>query len=522
MSDRSSRARPEPSNPVTPAQDLQGALSELLAGGAVQVYEDGELLAELSAPAEVSFAQDSASGSSALQYEVKQQGHAAFLHLWSEERNLTRRVLRVVEHSADGLVLEVQRFGKSKPGQLEFSRSEGRGPGRMTREKFRARFARLLAEQFPDEETESLTSAPDLEHSFSGSYTRGVLCRGQRAWAVLGVSGAEDASTIDAALTYGLLWLDWARMHAGRRVVEGLRMILPEGAARVTAHRLQAIISDANIALYELSEATLRFRKVDPRDAGNLDTWLTPRREVEATRAAAQDAVQRVQRLAPDAIDAIVPPGTREVALRFRGLEFARWRNGELRLNWPGSGHASVEEALKELATFRNALATDKNHPLYRASPERWLETTALADITRIDPRLDPKHVYPQVPALSGTGTTSAGAGRGVIDLLGVTRDGRVAVIELKASEDIHLALQGMDYWLRVRWHLQQGDFQRYGYFTGVELQHKPPLLYLVAPGLRFHPATDVLLRYVSPEVEPVRVGLNEEWRRGIQVVFRQ
>ena len=41
----------------------------------------------------------------------------------------------------------------------------------------------------------------------------------------------------------------------------------------------------------------------------------------------------------------------------------------------------------------------------------------------------------------------------GVLDLLGVTRRGRLVVIELKASEDIQLPIQAVDYWLRVRRH---------------------------------------------------------------------
>lgn len=493
--------------------ELSRALAAMQSAGDVEVCEDGERLAELTH----------------FQCEVRQQGNATFVHLWSDERNLVRRVLRVAEEAAGRLVLEVQRFGKSKPGRLEFSSAVGRPAGRTSREKFRARFRRLLAEQFPDERVESLTSAPDLEHSFSGSYTRGVTRRGQRAWAVLGVSGAENASTIDAALTFGLLWLDWTRGHAQRRVVEGLRLILPEGSARVAAHRLQAIVAAANVELYELHETVWRLWRVDPRDAGNLLTWLTPRREVEETRAAAHEVVERAKALAPGAIDAIVAPGTREVALRFRGLEFARWRGGQLHLGLSDERRAAqtkrrvtLGSLIKELNTFRYPHAADKNHPLYRAAAERWLESLALADITTIDARLNPQHVYPQVPALSGSGPDSAGAGRGVMDLLGVTREGRLAVIELKASEDIHLAMQGMDYWLRVRWHLQQGDFSRYGYFSGVELQPKPPLLYLVAPGFRFHPATDALLRYILPEVECVRVGLNEDWRRGLKVVFRQ
>jgi hypothetical protein len=59
--------------------------------------------------------------------------------------------------------------------------------------------------------------------------------------------------------------------------------------------------------------------------------------------------------------------------------------------------------------------------------------------------------------------------------------------------------LQAADYWLRV-----------YGYFPGVEMQNAPPLLYLVAPALRFHPETGILLEALSPEIEVVRVGLTE------------
>ena len=110
------------------------------------------------------------------------------------------------------------------------------------------------------------------------------------------------------------------------------------------------------------------------------------------------------------------------------------------------------------------------------------------ADPARIDARLDPQHIYAQVPAFSS-------GDRGIIDLLGVTRDGRLAVLELKASEDIQLVMQAVDYWLRVRFHHDQDDFRRYGYFPEVRLNAKPPLLILVAPGFQFHPSIDIVLR---------------------------
>jgi hypothetical protein len=55
-----------------------------------------------------------------------------------------------------------------------------------------------------------------------------------------------------------------------------------------------------------------------------------------------------------------------------------------------------------------------------------------------------------------------------------------------------------------------------------VEIQDVPPLVYLVAPALRFHPVTSILLDALSPQIEVVHVGLTESWRRGIRVVMRQ
>ena len=53
-------------------------------------------------------------------------------------------------------------------------------------------------------------------------------------------------------------------------------------------------------------------------------------------------------------------------------------------------------------------------------------------------------------------------------------------------------------------------------------LRELAPLVYLVAPALRFHPATDTLARSLSPQLDMVRVGLAEDWRRGLRVVLRQ
>jgi hypothetical protein len=148
-------------------------------------------------------------------------------------------------------------------------------------------------------------------------------------------------------------------------------------------------------------------------------------------------------------------------------------------------------------------------------APERWLESLVIRQVRAIDERLDQRFVYSQVPAFAATD-------RAMLDVLTCTLDGRLAVLELKANEDIHLPLQGLDYWARVRWHQQHGEFTRHGYFAGRELSSAPPILYLVAPALRVHPTTDVLLRYLSPRIEWNLAQLDERWREGVRVINRK
>lgn len=147
--------------------------------------------------------------------------------------------------------------------------------------------------------------------------------------------------------------------------------------------------------------------------------------------------------------------------------------------------------------------------------PEAWLESELRANVQAIDGTLLPEPLYSQAPHM-------AAADRGILDLLGVDFEGRLAVIEIKASEDLHLPLQALDYWMRVKWHLERGDFQRAGYFAGVPVRQDPPRLLLVAPALEFHPSNESVLRYFSSDVCVERIGLGIEWRRELKVVYRE
>src|SRR5580693_6880316 len=490
--------------------ELDRALGEFVRSGAVEVREDGQWLA----------------GLADLQYEMRRAGKEPLVHLWSDEKNLTRRVIRLKEQAADRIVLEVHRLGRSKPGRLEFLRTDSPRPaGRITREQFRARFTRILAEKFPDAVVDSLTSAPDLENSFSGSYVRGIMHEGSHGWAFLAAAPSEDSATIEKILAFGILWLDWTRTRAERRAIEGLRFFVPQGTSQRLRERLLALSASTRAEIYEMRDPDAAMQKIDPADAGNLESWLVPRDQVESALYAASATIVRVRAMLPNNADAIqcrVPAGANEVALAFHGMQFARWTKqgvffglGTSTEQLTTANERALERLLHKLDLHRSPLATDTNHALYRGAAERWLESIVLEDPAKLDAQLDARHFYSQVPAL-------AAGDRGVLDLLGVTRQGRLVVIELKASEDLQLPVQAVDYWLRVRRHQREADFQRDGYFPGIVIDPQTPLVWLVSPGLRFHSATDMLLKYLSPEIHVTRIGLAENWRRGLKVIFRQ
>ena len=460
---------------------------------------------------------------STLSWEVRGSDDKPLLHIWSEQYNLTRRVIAITDYSDARLVLAVERFGRSRSDRLESVRIDfERSSRELSRAEFCERLKGLLASQFPDETVESATISADLEHSLSGNYVRGLSKRGTRYEAFLAVPDGESQDTINNSLTFALLWLDRLRNSRQRGTLGGVRVIVPKGTCSVVAHRFAALAPGVAIELYERDPARDSLERIDPRRAGNLHTWLVPWRESEALLDQARSQIEPIMTFDPLAIAVHPSPASREVILRYRGLAFARWDDGAIYFGCNDmheeltlASRAAFERMMQDLGIHRHPLASDARHPLYRAQPERWLESLVRNDITRVDSVFDARFVYSQVFAGSG-------AEHGIIDVLTITREGRLAILELKASEHIHLPIQAADYWLRVRRHLELGEFRSYGYFPGVEIQEKPPLVYLVAPALRFHPVTGILLDALSREIEVVRVGLTETWRCGIRVVIRQ
>ncbi|HXY03021.1 MAG TPA: hypothetical protein VEI49_05545, partial [Terriglobales bacterium] len=269
--------------------------------------------------------------------------------------------------------------------------------------------------------------------------------------------------------------------------------------------------------------------EIDLSDRGNVTTRLVHAADEQAVHERFAAAIAQVRDLMSEAEIAVLSPA--EIAFRCHGLEFARARLA----TQPGSLQNTTEivfglgleetilcesnlprfvQLVRSVGEVRHAEGP-RDHFLWRLHPERWLESIVIQNVAALDERLEPSSVYSQVPAFSASD-------RAMIDVLSVTREGRLAVVELKADEDIHLPLQGLDYWSRVTWHYARGEFQRFGYFPGRELSQEKPLLFLIAPALHVHPATDSLLRYISTEIDWIFVAIDERWREKVRVVFRK
>jgi hypothetical protein len=517
-------------------EELTQTLEEYLAAHpAAALLEDGRVLFDMRSA----------------RYAVTESHGRCLLQFWSDERNLIRTVVEV-EERAQCLRLMTRRMGAARPQALELvPTSDRRTP--TARDQARRNYQRLLeralTHHFIGSRVDGLRNAMDLEHSFGPSYVRGRLLKGTAAEAVIGVGEAESGAMVDGILTLGILWLDHCRQHGdGRRHFGGLKVVVPSGAWRTTAERMAWLNhAAADFQLFTLDEKSEELAHVDFRDTGNLDARLTHAFSPEAAIERAREGVDRLLSLAPEGARQRIevrPTSATEVGLMLHGLEFARVRQGFAANSFSRQDELTFGAGANEtpLSEENEALCRDlfkrlflsrypdgaRTDPLFRLQPERWLEAELRAGITELLPGLRGDLIYTQVPALS-TGD------RGLLDLLTLDRNGRLAIIELKAEEDLHLPLQALDYWIRVRsLNLDRraaagnagarplSAFERQGYFPGAEVSPLPPRLLLAAPALRIHPANEPVLRYFSPEVEWELVALTEHWRRELKVVFRK
>jgi hypothetical protein len=367
--------------------------------------------------------------------------------LWIEfccgARSIARRILSVERGSAASIECTVQRFG-GKTGiltLLDLDRPQS-APKILagSRRNFAERFRQMLSRQFPDWEMKTLSSAMDLQRSFSPVFPRAHLRRGNRHLAAIACPAPRDEP---ALLTFALIWLAYIRSRLKAETQISLAIFLPESAGALTAHRLRWLRTDLLGASIFCFNDHGSAGQVDPADLGNLKTRISPK--------------------------------------YFR----------------PNGAGEPPPQIIQQTA----------------ASPsEEWLEQRVRAHLSAIDPSLLASPVHNQVLAF-------AGGDRDIIDLLAVDLHGRLAVLELKTAEDVHLPVQALDYWMRIRWHAEREEFGHL--FPGISLDRTPPKLYLIAPAICFHSSSATVLRYFSPEIAVERVGLNADWPDRLKVMLR-
>src|SRR5260370_2567417 len=328
------------------------------------------------------------------------------LDFWSAERNAVRRVLDA-EVKNGTLRLAVQRLGQARPSKLEICRArDRRNPTgrRAARACYEQKLRRNLERNFPEFKVTKLTGGVDLEKSFGPVYTRGVVRQGRSACALLGVNARETQSSIDASLTFGILWLDVCRRaQAANVLVEGLKLFVPNGSSDLVRERMANLNQDvAKWSLFELDERHDALVEIDCADRGNVATRLMHATDDTAARERFKDSIAQVQNILPNCEVAVLSAA--EIAFRWRGLEFAQARlagtPGSFRSNEEHVFGLGAEERILEIRNedeFTQLTRTlrdtrhpygPRQHPLWRLRPGRGADSLLVGGGSGGDDRL--------------------------------------------------------------------------------------------------------------------------------------
>jgi hypothetical protein len=485
-------------------------LELFLMGGPFDLYEDERLIAEV------------------------QAGHAAadlsygklILSCWGEAWSRSWRV-GSCEAVTAGLRLRCKKQMGRVDSLLELMRGKRAVSLAGSRDEYAAKLASMIESNFAGYRVESAVRARDDTRHLSSIHARFIITNRGKTIAAVGCGHTETQETVDGLLTSGLTWLD--ALGAKRSAVDRLLIFAPRGRATTLATRLTCIDnSSATISLAEADEASGEIEPVAAFDQGDLADNFK-----RASARAVWPRNQEIPHNISSLIDLILRLAgglietKREgnwIALSIRGLELARVSIRDCRVEFgiqrprkrlDDANRGELERLISEIISNRSSDSDRRDDLLYRSQTERWLESMIRSDVASVDPTLDQRYVYSQVPAYRGEH-------RSFIDLLSVTSEGQLVVMELKVTEDAETVFQGLDYWLRVEWHRLRGDFERRGYFKGLKIADRAPLLYLVAPLMRFHATTRLVARAISTRVPVYRIGINEDWRGGVRVLLSE
>jgi hypothetical protein len=452
------------------------------------------------------------------------------LSCWTEKGNRTWRILDW-QWNGRVLLLNASRRMGAERARLELipraSANSITGTIRAARQLRCDRIAKLACDYQPATTIERCALSPGTRRGQPGRYVRILLrCKGGRI-AVAGPVIASHPSSVDALLSATLLWFTRTRERTKPPYVEQLWLVLPEELLKPACYRLVLLRESLRniVRVFSVDDDLRELMPVNCPDRDEL--WKKKLARFPAVpTATVSEQTQAIIAEAPEAIDVV--HARHGLTLRYFGLPFARVRSllGVERV-WFGIDAAHrrlLDETsrrdwqllLHDLREHRSASSLDHHHAFYRTAAEAWLESLLRRDITKLDPGLIIAPLHAQFRTAH-----SGKLGIRPIDLLALRQDGRLVVIELKASEDREHVLQGADYWRRVEAHRRRGHIARAKLFGDKRIKDEPPLVYLVAPTLRVHPSFQTLARCISSDIELYRLDINEDWRRGIRVMRR-
>jgi hypothetical protein len=395
---------------------------------------------------------------------------------------------------------------------------------------------------------ESALLSPGMRRDQPGRYARIVLRRKHERIAVTATVASSDARNVDSLFSSSLLWFTRLQQRPRRPLIERL-VIAVEHNVLEAARQRHVLLRESlrqRIQLFEIRSDGKRGSSLTVREGSRLNTdgsWeqlepvrpferkhLWRKRLIRLSPIVEDETIERAKQiiaLQPQAIDVVA--SRHGQTIRYHGLPFARVRRvmdrERIWFGIEGSRRRLLDDyheqdwikLFRDLEHYRNRDCRDKRHWFYRAAGEAWLESILRRDISKLDPGLIVAPLHAQFRTSHGGPT-----GARPIDLLALRYDGRLAVIELKVNEDREHVFQGVDYWRRVEAHRRRGHISTAKLFGEREISDESPLVYLVAPTLRFHPSFTTLARTIAPDVEIYRFDINEDWRRGVRVVRRE
>jgi hypothetical protein len=384
-----------------------------------------------------------------------------------------------------------------------------------------------LASLHAGAKVERAALSPGARRAQPGKYARVVLRQKHQRIAVTGSIAASKQSDADAFLSAALMWFKRTSERARSPFIQQLWLTVESQLVKPITQRVALLRPglQAAISVFEVDQQLTALQQVEV--PARADLWKKKlRRFPPVPLPEGSELARRLRAMAPEAIDIV--SARKGETLRYFGLPFARVRrlmgSEHVWFGVEGSHRRLLAEQTEnewvnlmlDLVAHRGAEAADHHHALYRNAAEAWLESLLRRDITRLDPGLIIAPLHAQF-------RTARGGVVGVrpIDLLALRQDGRLAVIELKVSEAREHVLQGVDYWQRVEAHRRRGHIARAKLFGERTISDEPPLVYLVAPTLRVHPAFNTLARAIAPDIEIYRFDLNEDWRAGVRVMRR-